>query len=252
MGWRQNKEWLRKMKRKIVGILVCMLLIVTNIAVLADWDPKDGHKMHFPQLPDPNGWDVWATEPFVCADDWRCSESGYVKDIHFWGSWKDDNEGTIVKFKIWIYSDIPADPNNPYSKPGELLKYLEIRDFTIRGPYQGDQGWYEPVQHYWISHNHQNYYQYNVFLDKEDWFEQERNTIYWLAISAVVIGDEQWGWKSSSNHWNDDACWAYSGEWDWIDLWEPPYDKVSDSYSAQFSYGNDLVQGGGTGFDGMW
>jgi len=26
--------------------------------VRADWDPGDGHKMHFPQLPDPEGWDV--------------------------------------------------------------------------------------------------------------------------------------------------------------------------------------------------
>ena len=25
---------------------------------LADWEPADGHKMHFPQLPDEDGWDV--------------------------------------------------------------------------------------------------------------------------------------------------------------------------------------------------
>ena len=36
------------------------LLCVTLLAgpALADWDPADGHKMHFPQLPDEDGWDV--------------------------------------------------------------------------------------------------------------------------------------------------------------------------------------------------
>ena len=56
--------------------------------VLADWDPGDGHKMHFPQLPDEEGWDVNATFPKVLADDWTCSGTGWVEDIHFWGSWR--------------------------------------------------------------------------------------------------------------------------------------------------------------------
>ena len=25
---------------------------------MADWVPADGHKMHYPQLPDEAGWDV--------------------------------------------------------------------------------------------------------------------------------------------------------------------------------------------------
>ena len=52
------------------------------------WRPGDRHKMHFPQLPDESGWDVRATRPVVLGDDWRCSETGWVKDIHFWGSWQ--------------------------------------------------------------------------------------------------------------------------------------------------------------------
>lgn len=236
----------------MLGILVCTLLIATNVAVLADWDPEDGHKMHFPQLPDPNGWDVHATAPMVCADDWMCSETGNVKDIHFWGSWLGDNEGTITKFKIEIFNDIPAGTNYPYSRPGKQLWYREITDFQIRGPYQGAQGWYWPESGQWNYPDHNRYYQYNIFLDREDWFPQEQGKIYWLAISAFVQGNEKWGWKSSCIHWNDDACWAYDDEWNWIDLWEPPYDSVSDSFSATFDYENVLIQGGGTGFEGTW
>ena len=67
------------MKKKIVGILVCALLILANTALIgtvhADWDEGDGHKMHWPQLLDlsPNGIDVdvyWVP----LADDWNCSE----------------------------------------------------------------------------------------------------------------------------------------------------------------------------------
>jgi hypothetical protein len=47
------------------------------------------HKMHFPQLPDLEGWDVYAVYPKTLADDWQCSETGEVLDIHFWGSWRD-------------------------------------------------------------------------------------------------------------------------------------------------------------------
>ncbi len=58
--------------------------------------PEDGHKMHFPQLPDEDGWDVNATQPQVLADDWTCSQTGWVKDIHFWGSWQGGDAGLIT------------------------------------------------------------------------------------------------------------------------------------------------------------
>jgi hypothetical protein len=51
------------------------------------------HKMHYPQLPDPGGWDVNATgnvslpNSIMLADDFRCTETGYIDDMHFWGSW---------------------------------------------------------------------------------------------------------------------------------------------------------------------
>jgi hypothetical protein len=64
----------------------------------AHWVPADGHKMHFPQLPDSAGWDVNQTPvEFMClADDWMCSETGKVTDIHVWGSWKHGNVGQFA------------------------------------------------------------------------------------------------------------------------------------------------------------
>jgi len=45
-----------------------------TLAAQGAWVVGDGHKMHFPQLPDPNGWDV-NVHDFTLADDWQCSET---------------------------------------------------------------------------------------------------------------------------------------------------------------------------------
>ncbi|MCP4703884.1 MAG: hypothetical protein GY865_04680 [candidate division Zixibacteria bacterium] len=81
------------------------------------WTPGDPHKMHFPQLPDEAGWDVNATFPQILAADWQCSESGYIKDLHFWGSWLDGITGDIDHFIISFHEDIPAIDPVPFPTP---------------------------------------------------------------------------------------------------------------------------------------
>ncbi|MCX6832485.1 MAG: hypothetical protein NT028_10220, partial [candidate division Zixibacteria bacterium] len=98
-----------------------------DIVHRSDWDPGDPYKMHFPQLPNESGWDVNATDPVVLAEDWQCSETGWVKDIHFWGSWKNGIVGQIQYFNLMICSDIPANPPQiPYSRPGPSLWHRQI------------------------------------------------------------------------------------------------------------------------------
>jgi len=218
------------MKRKIIGILVCTLLIAAGTIAVADWDPEDGHKMHWPQTPDPNGWDVYCTAGLtqwpwiVLADDWECPESGWIKDIHIWGSWYNDFVGEIDHFVIGIANNIPGPP---YSKPGDTLIEWEIYDWVERGPFNGNQGWYWCFEPWWEPDNHQLYWQYNFFLDEEDWFWQEAGTIYWLFVSAVVKEEpaEQplWGWKSTTEdlHFMDDGVWAIWYDLYWIPLEYP-------------------------------
>jgi len=218
-----------------------MLLLLTwfPLSTIADWDPEDGYKMHFPQLPDPNGWDVNAQNEL--ADDWQCSETGYVKDIHFWGSWEDDIIGTINSFNIAIYANNPGPPSTPHV----LLWEREIfnGEWIERGPYDGDQGFYWPEDNYYDWNNHDEYYQYNIFLDGP-WFLQEEGNIYWLAITANVQSGT-WGWKSSNNHWNDDAVWrAPTGQW--MELYEPEPPITNQFWITMM--GGQLVDGGGTDY----
>ena len=233
-----------------VGVTTLGLAVVVALAALAlaDWSPGDGHKMHFPQLPDEAGWDVNATQPLILADDWQCSETGWVKDVHFWGSWKHGIEGQIISFVLSIHEDIPADQSpTGYSMPGQTLWEQEITNFTavpIDPPSM--EGWYDPSINEVIWEDHQAYFQYNVFLPEAMWFWQEAGTIYWLNISAIVEdpANTRWGWKSTLDHWNDDAVWATWGDLNWIDMWEPEMPLHNDFWVTFDPLGN-FVSGGG-------
>jgi len=170
---------------------------------------------------------VNATMPVELADDWVCSESGWVEDIHFWGSWMNDHESELTAFVLSIYSDIPADPPGiPYSHPGELLWSDTNETFIVTPPIDPPEpeGWYDPIQGLFLPDDHVHYYQYNIYLDTADWFLQDSGTVYWLAIHAFVSQPDstQWGWKSSIEHWNDDAVSRPLGSPEWFEIHEPP------------------------------
>jgi len=90
-----------------------------------DWKRGDLHKMHWPQLPDmsPKGIDV-SLAGIILADDFKCTATGPIRDIHLWGSFYKDvlpeNGPDSLTFELRIYSDIPADADR-WSRPGELL-----------------------------------------------------------------------------------------------------------------------------------
>ena len=216
------------MRSLVIGVGLAVLLVVAfGTPTVADWVPEDGHKMHYPQLPNVIGWDVNATQPLILAEDWMCTETGWVKDVHFWGSWMHGIEGQVLQFVLSIHEDIPAEQSpTGFSMPGATLWEREISNFIIADPIDppGPEGWYDPMQGQFFPDDHLAYFQYNVFLPEEDWFWQEEGRIYWLNISAIVEDPAatQWGWKSTLDRWNDDAVWAMWGDLNWMEMFEPP------------------------------
>jgi len=222
------------------------------------WKPGDPHKMHFPQLPNEAGWDVNATQPMILADDFMCMKSGPITDFHFWGGWKGDVEGQIIEFVLSIHADIPADPPSiPYSRPGPTLWEWEVFDFTAT---QYDppslEGWYDPATGEVLPDNQAHYWQYDICLDptNPDLFVQDSGRIYWLNISAIVADPQgtTWGWKSTNDHWNDDAVWATWGNLNWIDIWEPAEEQVNPFYITIDPTGAFLGGGGGGAYGDGW
>jgi hypothetical protein len=233
------------------------MLRSSDVSVFHDEEPPydPPHKMHYPQLPDPNGWDVracyWAEEDQgdglrkVLADDFLCTSNGPITHITFWGSFQDDDYmdplEDIVKFHLSLHADIP-DPDGPgpeYSMPEvPALWEREIEPATLPPGWTvtvtpeapSDQGWYDPNTGQWEHPNHTDYFRYEVEIPESEAFVQTEGTIYWLDISAMTEGS-MWGWKTSrSEHFNDDAVWAdlpVTNQMQWGELHDPRDQEIS-------------------------
>jgi len=220
--------------RNVTIVLALLAIACPAMPAGAHWQPGDPYKqLNPPQLPDPNGWDVDITHNWI-AYDWQCGGTGYVDDIHFWYSWKDDTVGEVDKVMARIWSDVPAgyDPNLEitWSHPGELLWQgtfeIDPAAQVVSCP-PSPQGWYDPETETILpAPNHYQYFQINI-TDIQDPFYQYEGTIYWLELHIIPvtpeIGDTPVaGWKTSDMHWNDDAVYAEGGIIPWVHLYEPP------------------------------
>jgi hypothetical protein len=143
-------------------------------------------------------------------------------------------EGKVTGFWFVIYSDIPAAQSpSGYSTPGGILWQFYTENFNPVNLVGPPEGWYEPQTQLFIPGDHGNYVQYDIYIPEQNWFMQEEGTIYWLGITPVLADPSlhKWGWKSSLNHFNDDAAW--SPAWPpmppmpWYELFEPPLFQTS-------------------------
>lgn len=208
----------------------CAALFITALlcsahTARADWKPEDGHKMHFPQLPDRDGLDVDFLSPHFLADDWLCTETGPVSDIHFWVSHRGDEIPIINDLQLEIFSNIPASPDVGFSMPGESLWQASLLDDTFTFATApggiGDQGWFDPYTGEYIPNDHDSFFQINI-TDITDPFIQREGEIYWLGISIDTSSPD--GWKTADldlypsphtgNHYEDDAVFRLEdGTW---------------------------------------
>jgi PEP-CTERM motif len=206
----------------LIATLAVALLAPSFAA--ADWFPGDGNKMHFPQLPDPNGWDIEIfTSQHEVADDWQCTQTGPVSDIHFWYSVAQDGGTQIGSVTATIYKDVPADTGPvplPYSTPGDQVwsRTFDASQFTVIDPYgTGAQGFADPQQGLpagWGQNDHQTFQQLNI-VDIVDPFIQQEGTIYWLGLYVDWLGIQSpVGWKTSQDHFMDDAVFLNNGRWE--------------------------------------
>jgi len=194
----------------------------------ADWNPGDSYKMHYPQLPDltTNGLDVLATyagfyfDPGqgyvslgnkILADDFLCMESGPITDIHIWGSWLYDAVDPNAKFHLSIHSDIPGGIGGiPYSRPGPVLWQMDLIPSQQRIYATAQERFYDPNTGLILGADTQ-VWQYNFYIDPALAFQQQQGTTNWLDVQYIPGGSfttNLFGWKTSLDHWNDDAVYG--------------------------------------------
>ncbi len=196
------------MKREWAGLFGMLGVLFLGSLSVADWSPEDGHKMHFPQMPDPRGWDV-CLGPMAVADDFECSETGPITEIHFWVSWKDDVVKEVLAWEISIHAD-----NN--GRPGRPLWDLKEGKISIRHEAPSLQGWLCPCEPddalKVIADNHTRYAQVNITNIRYP-FRQEAGRIYWLVIRSNMplvergLVQPEAGWKTSVDHFGRPAMW---------------------------------------------
>lgn len=208
-------------KNILLSVVVVTLLALSAGFAWAEENRTDasGSVVKWQQLPDMKyGVNIPSTEvDSIVADDWKCRDPRPVNDVHFWGSyigWETKNEKPqpilpkVDIFIIRIYEDVPAntDLNIPYSHPGKLLYAVKVDQFKER--------YVSAIPHPNNTYEHKFYYS----LDLPKPFEQKEGTIYWISIAAVMPDGSryQWGWETSRDHWNDNAC----RQWSRIDYWE--------------------------------
>lgn len=222
------------MKRAATVAVAGFAVLMLTAAAHADWDPNaadpmlaTNHKMHFPQMPDPMGWDVYFGQPKTLADDWLCTQTGPVTDVHFWFSSRGDMPFEIENIHVSIHDDDRTDP--AFSKPGALRweRDFEPTLFSVRDWGDGDQGWFNPnFPADPIPYDHQMIYQANI-VDIRDPFWQDEGNIYWLDLSVVAFDPSgtglsaELGWKTSYMHFEDVAVWT-----DFVAGADPMWDPI--------------------------
>jgi len=229
---------MKSKKLKLSFVCALVLLVGSALVTMADWNYDDPHKMHYPQLPDLQGWDVDFTD-LELADDWGCTETGWVSDIHFWFSARKDAEFKVDAIYARIYLD-DRKTNPDYSQPGKLLweRVFQAGDFTVRlWPEEGPQGWYDPgqVPPVIIYQDHYRIWQANI-TKIPDPFLQEAGKIYWLDLQVRATNQQgevvELGWKTSrSKHFEDDAVFHLPDSTDYYELRDP---ETGDSIDLAF------------------
>ncbi|MBU1072996.1 hypothetical protein KKG45_07095, partial [bacterium] len=200
---------------------------------------------------------AFSGEDYLLADDFLCTQTGPVTDFRIWGSWLGDYlpfglDPKGVRFVLSIHRDIPAGELEQWSMPGEILWWHEFgpADFGVE-MYAGDieEGFMYPPEDY-IMPGDWTCWLYKFHVDPHLAFHQEGTevdpVIYWLDLKAFPLDPEaQFGWKTSLNHWNDDAVWGMGAEpypGPWFELRYPPnHEMWGQSIDLAFAIMEDVI-----------
>lgn len=191
------------------------------------------------------------------ADDFLCDQTGPITCVKFWGSWdKDDNtagniaKGQLKLIHLSIHSDVPAviDPDTgaelEHSHPGDLLWQRDFSPAEFTETLHLDlcpdptnpnacfaEGFWDPSDNdpFYTPNADKRIWLYAIEIPETEAFVQQGTTanpiVYWLDIYVVINDDDgvdrKFGWKTSIDHWNDNAVYDFNGV-DWAELIYPP------------------------------
>ncbi len=219
--------------KKIFIASFCFLLLSFAIsgvhAQTSKWvqppNMKDGFNVR--------SWIYDEPTPLV-ADDWQCTSPLPVTRITWWGSYIGWMEDTIEPVPppynrpiAFILSWHLYTPGPPYSQPGTLLYQEWCDTFT--------EDYYGPVPRYDQPGFYEHEYVYSQELPVP--WEQTVGQYYFLNIQAIFEQPPPypWGWKNSTDQWNDDAVISWDDGTSWEELtWPSSHSHAGESMDMAF------------------
>lgn len=184
----------------------------------------DTNGVKYLQPPNLDGYDISDSLGYVMADDFVCTNTGPVSDIHIWGSWLNDQHGIITNFWLGIYSDVPATTNASSgtvtpSHPGGLLwsQAFPTGQFAESEVGSSQEHFISPASVNIIGPDTQVWYY--CFTPTNPFIQTGNATapkVYWLAAYAQgqKFGPQydqapQYGWKTTPTVQNDVSVFTF-------------------------------------------
>ena len=203
-------------------VAVCPAATVQEVEPACDWGYGQPHKMHWAQWPDYSalGLDIEAVSATL-ADDFLCTATGPIRDVHLWGSFMGDvlpesGPGSL-SFDVAFYSDVPARGDSP-SRPGQRLwsRTFGPGQYSVKATHDGFQCWYDPSTGIYKPDDHRQGFQYDFCIQDRS-FVQEEGTVYWLTVRVKMPDNSKalFGLKTTLSrfHWNDDGVRGQGTGW---------------------------------------
>ena len=200
------------------------LLVFSGTNALADWPDNNPNVAKWYQFPDRSsrGYDILAGTPpasptgvgqaIILADDFQCTRSGPITDIHIWASWLGLTAAANVPpipITLGIWDDVPAVTNSAGvtpSHPGNNLLWSQTfvpantscgrtsgaQRRNVSGPGSRARGILGSEFIIWQS----NFYPATPFV-------QQVGTVYWLSMTAATAAPAGtvaplFGWKTTA------------------------------------------------------
>jgi hypothetical protein len=205
----------------------------------------DTNGVKYLQAPNLMGLDVWNSSaqpsqvsdgPWWLADDFVCTNSGRITDLHLWGSWLNDNPlSNSITFQLYVLDNVPTNSVNPFSHPGTNVLWHQTFSpgfyaESVWSPYASESfldpgvpeilGGDKVVWYYCFYPT--NLWQYGSATQPSN---------YWLAAFAELprCATNVFGWKTTTNVQHDISVHALWSGYNVpppnnVGAWQPNYE----------------------------
>jgi hypothetical protein len=230
-AWADGASWMNMIEFSLYGDPSLAL----NVTVA-------GPKWKQPPDTSENGMDIRCDRkdqiPRLLADDFNCTQTGPITKITIWGSWHGDSyyKGVINDIHLSIHSDKPDPDGNQgplFSEPNELLWSQTISKANITESLFSsgvEEWWWDPYTQgslYWPGDY--QIWKYDINIPSDPFVQQgdpNHPIVYWLDAYVDLDMNQsptgaEFGWKTSSQHWNDDAVRLDNVTLQWFELRYP-------------------------------